>query len=464
MRTRHPRGSSGHERRIAKKHWNRAQIHRKNPCPHKPAVPTDLTADFDVKHFARALRIRAKLRWKEVRVDEDGFPIRTKRYDLEWNFSTDGGDTWDDDPDRFKVPSKDDIDSGTKAHRIIHGVRKRFYYRFRVRTVGNTCDSDWSDWFIVGYPTDVFPDTPTDVTIIPKSRDRILLDWEGTDDVDNFELLGEEIAYFQAQISMDPDFTRFDFTVDAGTNTFTASGFSFPNDMLVTLIGPNVPAPLQRIPHRYYVVNRSGDDFQLSLTEGGSAIDVTADGSGVVWTVYKFDRFQHPTRKAFKVHHDDRFETFYGRVRSVNSEGLTSVWIYATFEGNSDPEVAPDGVAPGLGRIVAAWSKFGRVRVKEGAHRWTMDEDGRIKRARATVDIVPDGSDIVIDITKNGTTIFTNPAHRIRIPDGQHTDSAWAEDFDDFTYADGDQYKVNVISAGSTFPGKDLTVQLIGRS
>lgn len=75
--------------------------------------------------------------------------------------------------------------------------------------------------------------------------------------------------------------------VDVSTNVLTAINHPYENGDVVRFtmsynddkMAPSLPSPLQ-VGRNYYVVGVSGDTFQLSLTSGGSAIDITDQGSG----------------------------------------------------------------------------------------------------------------------------------------------------------------------------------------
>jgi len=66
--------------------------------------------------------------------------------------------------------------------------------------------------------------------------------------------------------------------VKASTDTLTAPGHGLSNGNRVFLRGSAIPAGLDETVE-YFVVGVSGDDFQLSLTQGGAAVNVTADGA-----------------------------------------------------------------------------------------------------------------------------------------------------------------------------------------
>lgn len=74
--------------------------------------------------------------------------------------------------------------------------------------------------------------------------------------------------------------------VDTSGNTLTSNNHGLNNGAIVYTIGASLPAPLvQGTP--YYIVNKTSNTFQLSLTLGGAAIDITSAGSGSIqWTTF----------------------------------------------------------------------------------------------------------------------------------------------------------------------------------
>jgi len=75
---------------------------------------------------------------------------------------------------------------------------------------------------------------------------------------------------------------RYTFSASSGTNTITAPDHDFIDDDVVIvydLTGSVVPSGLTQ-GDRYYVVNAATDTLQLSLTQGGAAINITANGAG----------------------------------------------------------------------------------------------------------------------------------------------------------------------------------------
>jgi len=69
-------------------------------------------------------------------------------------------------------------------------------------------------------------------------------------------------------------------TVEFGTNTLTATGLGFSDDQVIILsTNHTLPAGLSnKTP--YFVINSTGSSFQLSLTQGGAAVEFTDSGTG----------------------------------------------------------------------------------------------------------------------------------------------------------------------------------------
>lgn len=74
-------------------------------------------------------------------------------------------------------------------------------------------------------------------------------------------------------------FPLYQFTVNAGTNVFTSSGGLQNGDILNFATSNTLPDPLSEVSD-YYVINASNTTFKVSLTEGGSEVDITTAGSG----------------------------------------------------------------------------------------------------------------------------------------------------------------------------------------
>jgi hypothetical protein len=77
-----------------------------------------------------------------------------------------------------------------------------------------------------------------------------------------------------------------------GTDKFTATAHGLLNDQVVRVVnvGGSFPVPFVRTLN-YFVVNKTANDFQLSLTQGGAAINGTDDGTGDLYVRAAADRY-----------------------------------------------------------------------------------------------------------------------------------------------------------------------------
>lgn len=73
----------------------------------------------------------------------------------------------------------------------------------------------------------------------------------------------------------------------------------------------------------------------------------------------------------------------------------------------------------------------------------------------ARVVVPPTGSSVILDILKNGTSVFTNPADRPTIQSGANNASTTLPA--GIMFADGDYLEINIVAVGSTTPGDTLT-------
>lgn len=72
----------------------------------------------------------------------------------------------------------------------------------------------------------------------------------------------------------------YSFTVDTTTDILTFDTLLYVNDDQVNLLTTDtLPTPLSDIV-TYYIINVSGNTCQLSLTSGGSAVNITSTGIG----------------------------------------------------------------------------------------------------------------------------------------------------------------------------------------
>lgn len=150
----------------------------------------------------------------------------------------------------------------------------------------------------------------------------------------------------------------------------------------------------------------------------------------------------------------------------VGATGLTAVLVDAidirgsagaNGSAGSAGTNGADGVSgPGL----FAYTVAGVVAVATGTTR-IYNDTGRtltISKVRASVGTAPTGASLIVDVNKNGTTIFTTQSARPTIAAAGVTATGIPAVT---TLADGDYLTVDCDQVGSGTPGADLTVQVV---
>jgi hypothetical protein len=112
---------------------------------------------------------------------------------------------------------------------------------------------------------------------------------------------------------------------------------------------------------------------------------------------------------------------------------------------------------PGRAQAEAAFSATGILSVGSGSFRLPFTRSATIDAIVAAVSTAPTGASILIDVNKNGTTIFTNQANRPSIA-ASAFQSSIVTNHDVTSIAAGDYLTIDVDQIGSTIPGSNLTV------
>jgi len=81
-----------------------------------------------------------------------------------------------------------------------------------------------------------------------------------------------------------------------------------------------------------------------------------------------------------------------------------------------------------------------------------------ITKVKLVVKTAPTGQAIIVDVNKNGTTIFTTQANRPQIAAGATTGDSGTPDIT--SLAEGDKLTADIDQVGTT-PGADLTVEVV---
>lgn len=108
------------------------------------------------------------------------------------------------------------------------------------------------------------------------------------------------------------------------------------------------------------------------------------------------------------------------------------------------------------------FTKQGPLAVTTGVSRFYADDYYYLSSVRASVGTAPAGAPVIVDVLKNGSTIFTTAGNRPSITAATNTaTSAAAPDL--LFVQPGDYLTVNVVQTGTGPAGSDLTVSVLGR-
>jgi hypothetical protein len=116
--------------------------------------------------------------------------------------------------------------------------------------------------------------------------------------------------------------------------------------------------------------------------------------------------------------------------------------------------------APGVQQFtyqVQIFTVPGTLSVGTGRAKFYIPGPITLGNVRASVGTAPTGSSIIIDVNKNGSSVFTTNS-KPQIFAGQTLVSTSTPNITEFTT--GDYITVDVDSVGSLNPGMDLTVQI----
>jgi hypothetical protein len=107
------------------------------------------------------------------------------------------------------------------------------------------------------------------------------------------------------------------------------------------------------------------------------------------------------------------------------------------------------------------WSRDGVVTVVASPLRWYNRTGGTrtIHGAWVAAGTAPTGADIIVDLNKNGVTLFTVQANRPRVLVGTNGGALATPAVT--TFADGDYLTVDVDQVGSGVAGADVTVGVL---
>lgn len=140
------------------------------------------------------------------------------------------------------------------------------------------------------------------------------------------------------------------------------------------------------------------------------------------------------------------------------SEGTVGdVWTSTGVNGEGEWQTPSGG--GGAGNIYRGASVMGPLIVETNAGAPIyFPENATIQKISAYVRTAPTGASLIIDVNKNGTTIFTTQANRPTITSGSNEDASAIPDVT--SVLAGDVLEIDVDQIGSGDPGEDLVITI----
>jgi hypothetical protein len=108
--------------------------------------------------------------------------------------------------------------------------------------------------------------------------------------------------------------------------------------------------------------------------------------------------------------------------------------------------------------VTLLYRRPGTQSVTVGADPMVFPYPIEIQGISGAVQTAPAGADLIVDVNRNGTTIFTTQANRPRIVAGSVVTSTEVTNMDVTQFAAGDELTVDVDQVGSSTSGSGLTL------
>jgi hypothetical protein len=157
-----------------------------------------------------------------------------------------------------------------------------------------------------------------------------------------------------------------------------------------------------------------------------------------------------------------RIDPTSGNVGIGTSSPGQKLSVAGTIESTTGGFKFPDGTtqttAATTSPIAFTFSIPGILATSTGTFRFYVDRSYTIANVVASVSTAPTGANIIFDVNKNGTTIFTTQGNRPTITATNFTDLTSTPDVT--TLASGDYLTVDVDQVGSTIAGADAMIQV----
>lgn len=219
---------------------------------------------------------------------------------------------------------------------------------------------------------------------------------------------------------------------------------------------------VKRVVSKYFTVARGTDQFLQTATyyprlnlngrQVGAAIspstvnaEIDSAASSGTWLILVFHNIESSGASGVGYNEAD-FQTIVDHLATADVDVLTISEVV--------------NWAPVAERPIEthSFTVGGEAAVASHGHRLVIEDGGQVVDVRATVGTAPTGADMIVDVNRNGTTIFTTQSNRPQIAAGSTTDIS--RTIENGRLDPGDYLTVAVDQVGSTVAGSDLVVNV----
>jgi hypothetical protein len=167
-----------------------------------------------------------------------------------------------------------------------------------------------------------------------------------------------------------------------------------------------------------------------------------------------------PTAAQFNGDFDTIYNEFNGGITNANISPTAAI-AESKLAFNTSTGHDHDGVDSKLISVNRAFTWFIEGTQVTGTNlgpRYIVPQNMTIVKAWAIARTGPTGADIIVDINKNGSTIWSTQANRLKIVDGQTTGNTTT--FNTTALSAGDYLDFDIDQVGSSVGGVDITIVL----
>lgn len=147
----------------------------------------------------------------------------------------------------------------------------------------------------------------------------------------------------------------------------------------------------------------------------------------------------------------------HSALTSIDTDSATTA-IHHTLGTGANQAAAGNHTHTATGFTSRDWAFSGTLTTATGALRVPIHTTGTVTSIRAMVNTAPTGAAIIIDVNKNGTTLYTTQGNRPTIAVSTNAVNATVPDVT--TLAAGDYLTVDIDQIGSTVAGANLVVSV----